>query len=291
MRKRLFHFLLWMLPGISFCQKEHPPATDKLFDKAHQQIDDSMYSDAIDTYRQIMKISRPNTTPFGKACYNTGYVYELLNNYTGAKQIFGQILKANYNEMDRGGKGSGLMGEPYALYKHNACVELAEMSLREKDYKLALGYIRQFDEKYPYRHFCGNEIAGNKIYTAGMYARAFIGLGDTAEAIKRLLPHIFYNGLASNDEIVDQTVLLLLKKYDREFLLAELNKAIENMTLKQSVQGKYKYDYYSIVFLGVNVESPYISFTDLNSETLKADELTQRKIVAKQSAFYKKISE
>jgi hypothetical protein len=288
--------IIWLVCLISLVlaaegQSQSEKKIGKLFMKAQQQIEDSLCAEAIETYKQILKMTTDQSTAFSKATYNTGYTYMLLKNDDAAKEIFLDILNGDFNEMDKGGRGFGIMAEPYALYKHNSCENLASIEMRNGDYQAALTYIEMFDKEYPYRHFCGNEMAAFENYKAVMYAKAWCGLKDTLKAIHYLLPYVFYNGLASNRQVVDNIVQLLTAKYSKAFLASELKKAIENLSSKVIHEGNYRHTVYTIAFLGTGIEVPYEYFEPKDTrEYAGKTELEKRKLSVVDSDFYQRLT-
>lgn len=275
---------------LAFGQKRAHSSVQGLFDNAEQQIDDSLYDDAIASYKKITQRTAENSTPWCKAFYNMGYTYFLKHDDSAAREILTQIVDGDFDDMDRGGRGSGLMQEPYALYKHNACELLAEIAFRKKNFSEALEYIQLFDTKYPYQHFCGNEMEAAEIYTAEMYSRAYLGLQDTTKAIRVLLPYIFDNGLAPNTSLVNDAIKLLQARYEKNYLSAQLNNAIDGLTAKTIKEKKYQYEKYQIVFLDVTIDVPDMTLRlKLPKESLNSPEVEKRKLSAKASDFYARI--
>ena len=108
--------------------------------------------------------------------------------------------------------------EQYALFKHRSASHLADIYLDKGNYDKAKKYIRLFDKKYKYSHFGGNELRAYEIYAAMQYARLFHGQDQTDKAIKNLLPHMFYDGIANNESLVDLLDSLLNQRYTSQEL-------------------------------------------------------------------------
>lgn len=285
----LFLMIVSALYGNSQSRKEKEKMIDDLFYDAEKHIDDSSLNEAIATYKQITKIAKKKSSDYARAVYNTGYTYYLQHNDSAAEQVFLQILGSNFNEMDEGGKGSGLMQDPYALYKHNACQQLAEIEFSRNNYAKALQYIKTFHRVYPYRHFCGNELTASRIYTAEMYSRAYEGMKDTTSAINVLLPEAFETGLAPNASLVNRVVGLLKAKYEKQFLVAQLNTAIDKLEEK-TVKGKRdSYETYLLNFMEVSI--PVWGDMMWGDEYQNKPELEKRKIFVKNSLLYKMIND
>jgi tetratricopeptide (TPR) repeat protein len=221
----------------------------KQFEYASALYEAGKFDSALYSFANIYNKGRGSETLIAKAYYNIGVIYLEQKRNTYAKEIFENILESDFDEMDRGGTGSGIMGEPYAIYKNRSCRILAAIALDEKDYETALKYTKMADKEYPYRHFCGNEYAANDIYLATMYARCYEGLGDKEKAIQTLLPHCIENGLASNSELVDQLCLLIKEKYSKEEIKQRVESAASGISVKEIKQGTYtERNYYVNIF-------------------------------------------
>lgn len=216
------------LPVWGYGQKNKPDKWAPLFEKGEQLVEAKLYMEAVDAYRNIAQTAKRNSEQQAKATYNIGYIYLMMQNDSGARRVFEGMLHSGFNEMDKGGKGEGIMDEPYALYKNTAIRHLIEISLRANEYVTALEYIKLLD-KYPYAHFCGNETNAYMHYVIGLKAKAYLGLEDTARALDVLIPLVFDNKLSSNENIVAISTSILKAKYTSTFLRDEINRAIDTM--------------------------------------------------------------
>lgn len=286
MRRYLLFFLFAFISVTTYAQKPQ-----ELFDQAMEYYRDKEYDSALLIFEKINKKGRGGESLVAKSYYNIGHIYMLKEDYPNAKLIFEAILDGGYNEMDKGGRGEGIMAEPYALYKNNSCKNLAEIALMEKKYTSALDYTRLFDEVYPYQHFCGNEYAANDIYVAYTYARCYDGLGKTKKAIEVLLPQVMYNGLAGNQYLVELAGSLIRKQYSPQEICTELEQAVMNISKKVNKVDGREYDYYSTFFLGIEIKiSPYGEEWRNDVKSLKLDELKLYRYNFTNSSFYKNLS-
>lgn len=208
--------------------------------------------------------------------YKKGYTYYQQNNDSSAEQIFLQILGSKVKK-------------PYTQYKHIASKLLADIAFRRNDYAQALHYIKTSDKVYPYRHFCGNEMTASHIHLAEMYGKAYVGLKDTTSAIKVLLPEVIETGLASNTNLVTTAVSLLKAKYDKQYLVAQLNSAIDKLEVIQITSQKISYETYSFFFIDVSIPVPdYMMYSE---EYKEKSEIEKRKLFLRQSNFYKLVND
>ncbi len=169
----------------------------------------------------------PDSEMYPRVLYNLGIVYRDLDQQDHAIAIFKRILEASFEEKEPYG---GIM-EWYALYKHRSAKHLAEIYLQREQFEEASQYIYLFDKVYPYQHFCGNELSADRIYTSRIYAKLYQGKGDNLKAITELLPHIFYNGLASNELLLEDLEWLLRESYTEDELSTMVDDAYANIKI------------------------------------------------------------
>jgi tetratricopeptide (TPR) repeat protein len=248
-----------------------------LFSKAAAYYEMEKYDSAFLLFAKIYTKGRGSKSLLAKAHYNLANIYLVLKDTVNAKKMFESILYEDYNEMDYGGFGSGLMAEPYSLYKNNSCKVLANIYLAEKNYSKALKFVTLFDKEYPYRHFCGNEYSANEIYTAYMYAKCYVGLNDRNRAVSILLPHCLDNGLASNNYLVELATKLIKDVYTSYEIKKEIDNSIKTLNKNVSKNKSYFDGEYQISFLGSSLQ---ISTYGENVDFTKRKEMTE-------SEFYK----
>ncbi|SFR40132.1 Tetratricopeptide repeat-containing protein [Robiginitalea myxolifaciens] len=171
-----------------------------------------------------------------RAMYNRASLLRELGKSEEAIIAFKEIMKSDFDELEPYG---GIM-EQYALFKNRSAAHLAELYLEARQYDKAETYVYLYDKVYPYKHFCGNELTASAIYKASLYARVYFGQGKSEKAIKTLLPHVFYNGLADNGQITELLGEYLPKTYDRDQMIAALEEAIGNFRPKNKEFGYLK---------------------------------------------------
>jgi hypothetical protein len=212
-------------------QKKEKTEEQKLFDKAIELHEDEELDSVLIVFKQF-RTQYPNSELSPRVHYNIGYILNEQGKKDEAKTVLKEVLASNYNEKDPGGRG--IMGPQYALYKHFSCEQLADIYISEKNYVEAEKYVRLFDKKYPYEHFCGNELTAYQIFKSRSYAKVYDGQGKTDDAIKQLIPHLFYTGLADNDELIGDLILLLDKRYRIDEIKNELKKSITTLRITAS---------------------------------------------------------
>jgi hypothetical protein len=246
------------------------------------EIKENVLEKVIQNYTELIS-EYPKSKLIFRALNNKGFAELELEYYGEAEKTFLKILNSDANDKEKGGIGSGLMGEPYANYKNRACKILADLELKKENFTNALKYL-DTTKKYPYQHFCGNEFASEEIYMAEMYSKCYLGLNQYDKAYDILLPNIIENGLASNSELIEITFNALLKNYKKEDLKSQFENSFKNVIAQKETRNKNEYTYYYINFLNRKIE---LSSWKLN-EMLNEQE--REKITAEiqnNSGFYK----
>lgn len=210
----------------SFGQQVELRPDQTAFENALDVYYDEELDSALDLFNRFL-IDYPNSDLTPRAEYNMAYILRECQRDLDAIPVFKKIIDSNYYEYEPAG---GLM-EEYALYKHRSAFFLADIYLNQRDYDKAKTYIRLFDKKYKYNHFCGNEMMANEINTSRQYARLYHGQGKTNKAIKKLLPYLFYDGLASNDQAIELLDELLNYKYSKGEIERSIKQAISSLVI------------------------------------------------------------
>jgi tetratricopeptide (TPR) repeat protein len=228
-------FLVIISLGITqkiFAQAQPRTEDEIAFEKAVGHFEEQYYSGAAEEFEAFL-VKFPNSPLLGRAHYNLALTHFNLGNYYTAKKLFHQILDQPYNEQDE----NSLM-EPYTLYKHHSCRQLAEIALIEKDFNAAERYIRMFDKEYPYQHFCGNEWSAYRMYKAVMQGKVHQGKGETKKAMQILLPYIFSDALASNEEVLRELSHLLEAQFTYEQNQQEFSRALATLEVKENKKNR-----------------------------------------------------
>ena len=237
---------------------------------------------AIKFYQELID-SFPKSNLLFRALNNKGFAELTLKKDKEAKKTFQKILDSKADDKEKGGIGSGLMGEPYANYKNRAAKTVASICIKENNHSEAIKYL-DLTKKFAYRHFCGNEYAADEIYMSELYAKCYLGLNDTAKALKILLPNLLENGLANNSDLVVLTTETLLKKYSKDELKTFFENAFKTYkTEKIKPKDSDEYERYYITFLGTDIEinSWRLEFVELDKKQ------TEIENIYKNSQFYK----
>jgi hypothetical protein len=239
-------------------------AEDKIRRDYAIELKEEVLDKVINNYNELI-LKFPKSDLVFRTLNNKAFA-ELENGYKSkAKDTFLKIVNSNANDKEKGGIGSGIMGEPYANYKNRALKNLAQIEVGNKNYSEALTFLEE-TKKFPYQHFCGNEFAQDKLYIAEIYAQCYLGLNQPEKAFDILLPNIFENGLADNSKVVNLTYNSLSKTYSKIDLKNKLEESFKNLIIKKEKRAKYEYTSYNINFLSRNIELPNWQFEEITNE-------------------------
>ena len=245
-------------------------------------LKENILNKLIRDYEQLIN-EFPKSSLIFRALNNKGFAELELKDYKKAKETFLKILKSEANDKEKGGIGSGIMGEPYANYKNRACKTLADIELKSNNYYEALNYLDE-TKKFPYAHFCGNEYAADEIYMVLMYSKCYIGLNQYEKAFDILLPNIIENGLASNSKLITATLNALLKNYKKQELKTQFENCFKNVSVEKEKRNKNEYKSYYINFLGRKI---HLDSWNSNNEMNEQEREKEYKRILAESEFYK----
>lgn len=246
------------------------------------EINKNALNKVIKNYEQLIK-EYPKSNLLFRALNNKGFAELELNDNKKAKETFLEILKSKANDKEKGGIGSGIMGEPYANYKNRACKMLAELEIKNGNYQEALNYLNE-TKNFPYQHFCGNEYAADDIYMADSYSKCYLGLNQYEKAYDQLIPNIIENGLASNFVLVNTAINALLKNYKKEDLKIQFENSFKNVTVEKITANKSEYTAYNINFLNRKIKLDIWQLYEGMNEAEKQKEYNR---ILSESEFYK----
>lgn len=258
-------------------------SVDKSAKELAVDIRDKMLIKAIDLYQELIK-EYPKSKWTFRALNNIGFAELALQNKDKAKLYFEQVLKSNANDKEKGGAGSGIMGEPYANYKNRAARELAKIYIEEQNFDKALEYLA-LTKQYTYQHFCGNAYAEEKITMRLLYAKCYVGLNQTDKAIQILVPNLLENGLADNTKVVNFIFDLLSSRYKIEELKNEYKQSFRNVkTRLQGVKGEeYEVDYITFFTIDIVLDSWILASVEGEEKEKEIERIYSN------SLFYKKL--
>ncbi|WP_088339526.1 tetratricopeptide repeat protein [Robiginitalea sediminis] len=247
---KYFWILLMGFTGAYTWAQEGTRTEETWFDDLVTAYYDGEYWTALMGFERFME-TYPGSEFRPRAEFNRACLLRELGKPDQAIAAFKAIMRSDFDEYEPYG---GIM-EQYALYKNRSAGHLAELYLELEDYDQAAAYVYQYDKVYPYQHFCGNELSANEIFTATLYARVYYGQGKPRKAIEKLLPHVFYNGLAGNAQVLELLEIYLPQTYSRDEMVAALEQAISDFRPQGKASGTLK-------LLGVKIPVYEYAFYD-----------------------------
>lgn len=247
-------------------------------------VKETLLEEALGYYEELLT-DYPKSNLRYRTLNNKGLIELELEDTLMAIESFKALLNSNADDREKGGRGSGIMADPYTNYKNSAAKTLAVIYINEGSFTEAIQFI-DLTKKYPYQHFCGNAYASDEIYTCWLYTTCYIGLNEFDKAEVLLVPFLFENGLADNSVLVEMCYETLLKSHSKEEMRAEYERAFKNVETKKVKSRRDEIDVYYITFFGYEIILN--SITDLWGSEFMQEEIDR---VYKESAFYKLVNE
>lgn len=126
------------------------------FDEAQDFYEDKEYQSAIEKFKYVVS-NYPKSDLFELSYYNIAYIYNETKQYDSAMVYCRNIINSKFDDMQEIGRG--IMENPYANYKHDACSFISDIYFERAEYDSSLLYLSYADTLYCYHHFCGNELS------------------------------------------------------------------------------------------------------------------------------------
>ncbi|GIV28384.1 MAG: hypothetical protein KatS3mg027_2198 [Bacteroidia bacterium] len=205
----------------------------------------------------------PNSKLINRALANKGIAEIELKEYEKAKESFMKIMNGSDNDDEIIHKNKGLELDIYANYKNIAAKNLSEIYILEENYNEALKYL-ELTKKYPYKTFCGNDYWSDKLYVKKLYAKCYLGLGDTTKALDLLMPHLIDDRFSDNSELVEIVYQILIKRYWKDDLKKKFIDAFKKLRVKTVNEDGMDVEYYYITFLNYELEVFWFDFVSIH---------------------------
>ncbi|WP_420574835.1 tetratricopeptide repeat protein [Kordia sp.] len=227
MKKYTYTFILCLLISFfSYAQQHKYNALEKeAFKKALYFAYEDNPRIALHHFKQFA-VSYPNSALMPKVTYNTAVLLRDLGDIEQAIPLFRKVLYTEYDYDIIDEDDHKELEKEYIVCKNKSAMHLAEIYLDKRDFKKASTYIYLFDQKHKFDHFCGNEHVAHDMYTAKMYARLYAGQQKHQKAIAELIPFMFQNPFADNDEVITLLGRLLETNYSSQELRSAAEVAV-----------------------------------------------------------------
>jgi tetratricopeptide (TPR) repeat protein len=120
--------------------------------------------------------------------------------------------------------------------KAESCVSLSRLFLQEKKFDSSLYYLQQADiQLNPYQN-CGNGLNMYRVYLSPFFVDHYLAMGDTTQAIARLLDFFMVHD-GDTEPITKKLKVLLLQKYTQQQIKAGVVKAFRGMAFIKDNKG------------------------------------------------------
>lgn len=239
MRGKIIILVLLLFSQVIYTQK----MPEDYMDEAMEYYYAGDYKKAEEGFRFIADNYKDYTEYYPFALYNLAVSNERLNNTDEAIRLYKEIISKSFDRDIQ--KQSGLMGNPYANFSFESCIDIGRIYYKKGKYGKSLSYFIHADTSKLYRHFCGNAVAEMNYYIKEQIAKCYIRLDEDEKAIKILTKELFSDGLASNEKIIRLLIKTLDRNYEKEEIKNFLTSAI-NKIYKRN-------DYYYMRLFGVEI--------------------------------------
>jgi hypothetical protein len=117
--------------------------------------------------------------------------------------------------------------------KAESCISLSRLFLQDKQFDSSLYYLQQADiQLNPYQN-CGNGFNMYRIYLSPFFADHYLAIGDTTQAIRRLLD-FFMNPDGDTKPVTKKLKALLLQSYSQHQITSEVKKGLRDVTFTKA---------------------------------------------------------
>jgi tetratricopeptide (TPR) repeat protein len=275
--KKLFSLVIAIviLSIQGFTQDKKTPDCQYLKD-AYTYFCQKKYKKVIKTLEAFRK-EYPKHAMVEEAHYTIGLAYFKKGDNENAIKTFQQIIDKNdYPFPDSSFDISGcvVMGSQcnerilipdYSLnVQHEACLQIAEIGFKEKNYPLVLNYLVNADRYYRYWYGCGTGDMEENMRMAKLFSRYYVQINKMDSAIRVLLPESLEPaalGVNGYSELKDQLIKLLKENFPLQDLKTKFDLAIENLFYESHFNddGVESREYF-IRFMDVNIKvaPPYL---------------------------------
>lgn len=219
-------------------------------DKIHNELKEEILDVSINYFEELIT-NHPDSKLLNRAKYNIAFISHELDYLNTAKKYYKDLLETETNEDEKGGPGEGIMAEPYTLYKNRVAKALAEIYIEYEQFDSAKIYL-DLTEKYPYKHFGGNEIFADEMFVDLLYSKIYWGLKEKQKAIDHSIGYVMNDGLADNTNTVNFISKIIKESYDTNEISEELKKALD----KIKVIRKKDFSYAEIKIFNNSIKIP-----------------------------------
>jgi tetratricopeptide (TPR) repeat protein len=193
-------------------------------DKANA-ISKSNPDSALVIFQEIMKTESDTSVTYAKSFFNIAVIYEMKNDLNNTRIWYEKIMNSKLNPKHP----SSYFLEPYALYQHNAAMQLGVFLFRNKLYDEAYKNFEKALVDYLFDSDSGTSI-GKRINTIDIWkARCRLEKGNIDEALAILMSSTLRCYSPMNDQINKVIKQILDSGYEYKQLKKKVDKGLEKI--------------------------------------------------------------
>ncbi|WP_299456128.1 tetratricopeptide repeat protein [uncultured Microscilla sp.] len=248
MIKKQLSFIFFCLVYLTIPTRAQQSACE-LLNKGITYYQNNQADSAVIVWQQVVKNYPDTTSCYGRCYHNIPFAYLKLKQNDKAKEWFQKIIDSKLNDRD---EGTHIM-EPYANYKHNACMKMAMLLFEEDKFDQMLRFLKLAETKHKYQAVSGTSFEKRAVSIAYHRVRAWKAKKNDKEALfvmveKMLDTDIFFRA----PDVGSITYLdfyryfhpklkpLVKELYGYEKFVKQLKDAIETLRVKEVTIGKEK---------------------------------------------------
>ncbi|PHR27614.1 MAG: hypothetical protein COA38_13185 [Fluviicola sp.] len=226
--------IIFCLTSFSFILTAQISSCDYL-EKAIGHFQNKELDSAIVLMTSAIKETPDTTTCYGRCFNNIPIAYAMMEDYDNAIIWFKKILTSDLDDLEQ---GTDIM-EPYANYRHNACMKLVQVHEILEEQQRALAYLTLAETKYPFETFSGTSYEKRAVSIAKWKARIYESCGTADSSLFIQLNKILDTDIRYRKS--DFTSLSVVNFYDNLIknvsdIIGEQKLESEKKKLKKSIQ-------------------------------------------------------
>lgn len=200
-------------------------------------------------WQQVVENYPDSTRCYGKCYNNIPFAYLKLKQNDKAKEWFQKIIDSKLNDRD---EGESIM-EPYANYKHSACLNMAMQLFREKKFDEGLKFVKLAETKHKYQTISATSFEKRAVSIAYNKVKVWKAKKNPKEALfvmveKMLDADVFFRApevgsityLDFYKYLREDSKPLIKELYGNEKFAKQLKAAINTLTVKEVTIGEEK---------------------------------------------------
>ena len=281
----------------TFAQQSKDPACEELTNAADYYCKNK-FRKTVKTLEGFVK-GHPGHELFEEALYGIGKAHKKRGKRKKAEKAYRQLIGItdypeketlyDYSRCMYLSNGCNGILQPKRLLElqHEACKDMAEMAMLDKDFKNAHNYIHKAENYYRYWYGCGTGDMENDLMLALLYAEMYGASGKMDSAIAAMLPHALEASampIKHYPILRDKLVMLLQTEYPDQLLKDEMESALEHLYFETFKEHHGEGRTYFIKMFGIPIKvAPEYLFN-------KTKDLNKVRDYIRKSVFYKNLT-